>query len=187
MSNVQIIHGDCMEAMKAMPDKAFDLAIVDPPYGKNYIKRKNHVKIKSQEFIKDMKNYCKRDCCSATNLEEQKNCPYYLRSSFWEHENCMNLLLNSKKCQSKMAKGTQKWKPCSLKIYFAAEIASGMGTIFVRLSKIIKNSPIHVVIVCIGVLMDLQMRSATWVMYEGFVGFQSSVNVAQGVPDDSPQ
>jgi len=84
-----------------------------------------------------------------------------------------------------MAKGTQKWKPCSLKIYFAAEIASGMGTIFVRLSKIIKNSPIHVVIVCIGVLMDLQMRSATWVMYEGFVGFQSSVNVAQGVSHNS--
>jgi site-specific DNA-methyltransferase (adenine-specific) len=24
---------DCMEAMKGMPDKAFDLAIVDPPYG----------------------------------------------------------------------------------------------------------------------------------------------------------
>jgi len=72
-----------------------------------------------------------------------------------------------------------------LKIYFAAEIASGMGTIFVRLSKIIKNSPIHVVIVCIGVLMDLQMRSATWVMYEGFVGFQSSVNVAQGVSHNS--
>lgn len=24
---------DCMEAMRAMPDKAFDLAVVDPPYG----------------------------------------------------------------------------------------------------------------------------------------------------------
>ena len=33
MSNIQIIHGDCMEAMKQMPDKAFELAIVDPPYG----------------------------------------------------------------------------------------------------------------------------------------------------------
>lgn len=33
MSNVKIIHGDCMEAMKQMPDKAFELAIVDPPYG----------------------------------------------------------------------------------------------------------------------------------------------------------
>jgi site-specific DNA-methyltransferase (adenine-specific) len=33
LSNIQIIHGDCMEAMKAMPDKAFELAICDPPYG----------------------------------------------------------------------------------------------------------------------------------------------------------
>lgn len=24
---------DCMEYMQALPDKAFDLAIVDPPYG----------------------------------------------------------------------------------------------------------------------------------------------------------
>jgi len=28
-----LIHGDCMEAMVGMPDKAYDLAIVDPPYG----------------------------------------------------------------------------------------------------------------------------------------------------------
>ena len=35
MSNIQIIHGDCMEAMKQMPDKAFDLCLTDPPYGVN--------------------------------------------------------------------------------------------------------------------------------------------------------
>ncbi len=33
MSNVRIIHGDSLEAMKSMPDKAYELAIVDPPYG----------------------------------------------------------------------------------------------------------------------------------------------------------
>lgn len=27
------IHGDCLEYMASLPDKAFDLAIVDPPYG----------------------------------------------------------------------------------------------------------------------------------------------------------
>jgi site-specific DNA-methyltransferase (adenine-specific) len=32
MSNIQLFNMDCMEAMKQMPDKAFDLAIVDPPY-----------------------------------------------------------------------------------------------------------------------------------------------------------
>jgi len=36
MSNIQLYNQDCMDAMKQMPDKAFDLAIVDPPYGINY-------------------------------------------------------------------------------------------------------------------------------------------------------
>ena len=26
-------NADCLEAMKEMPDNAFDLAVVDPPYG----------------------------------------------------------------------------------------------------------------------------------------------------------
>lgn len=30
---INLYHMDCMEAMKDMPDKAYDLAIVDPPYG----------------------------------------------------------------------------------------------------------------------------------------------------------
>jgi site-specific DNA-methyltransferase (adenine-specific) len=30
---INLYHGDCMEAMRAMKDKAYDLAIVDPPYG----------------------------------------------------------------------------------------------------------------------------------------------------------
>lgn len=32
-ANINLIHGDCLQAMKAMQDKQFDLAIVDPPYG----------------------------------------------------------------------------------------------------------------------------------------------------------
>ena len=32
-ANIQLFNQDCMEAMKDMPDNAFDLAIVDPPYG----------------------------------------------------------------------------------------------------------------------------------------------------------
>lgn len=30
---INMIHGDCMEIMKQYPDKYFDLACVDPPYG----------------------------------------------------------------------------------------------------------------------------------------------------------
>jgi len=35
-SNIQLFNQDCMEAMRQMPDKAFDLAIVDPPYLAEY-------------------------------------------------------------------------------------------------------------------------------------------------------
>ena len=36
-----VYHGDCMDFMAQFPDKYFELAIVDPPYGIGYSKRKN--------------------------------------------------------------------------------------------------------------------------------------------------
>ena len=30
---IELLHCDCMTYMATLPDKAFDLAIVDPPYG----------------------------------------------------------------------------------------------------------------------------------------------------------
>lgn len=33
MSNIQLLNIDCMKYMKTVPDKYFDLACVDPPYG----------------------------------------------------------------------------------------------------------------------------------------------------------
>ena len=33
LQDITLINGDCMEYMATLPDKAFDLAIVDPPYG----------------------------------------------------------------------------------------------------------------------------------------------------------
>jgi len=33
LGKLEIYHGDCMDYMRSLPDKAFQLAIVDPPYG----------------------------------------------------------------------------------------------------------------------------------------------------------
>lgn len=33
MPNIELIHDDCMNVMAKYPDKYFDLAVVDPPYG----------------------------------------------------------------------------------------------------------------------------------------------------------
>lgn len=35
IGNAKLYNCDCMEYMATLPDKAFDLAIVDPPYGIN--------------------------------------------------------------------------------------------------------------------------------------------------------
>ena len=34
--SINLYHGDCLEAMRLMDDNAYDLAIVDPPYGINF-------------------------------------------------------------------------------------------------------------------------------------------------------
>ena len=38
---LSLFHADCMEIMKQYPDKYFDLAIVDPPYGLERFKKAN--------------------------------------------------------------------------------------------------------------------------------------------------
>jgi len=37
MAKIELYNEDCMEGMKRYSDKHFSLAIVDPPYGKNYL------------------------------------------------------------------------------------------------------------------------------------------------------
>lgn len=39
--NITLYNADCMDIMREMPDKAFDLAIVDPPYGVQASKQSN--------------------------------------------------------------------------------------------------------------------------------------------------
>lgn len=53
LGNITAIHGDCMDYMKDIPDKYFDLAIVDPPYGIGEDGSKNHTRSK----LAKSKNY----------------------------------------------------------------------------------------------------------------------------------
>lgn len=34
LDNITLIHGDCMDYLRSLPDNAFELAIVDPPFSK---------------------------------------------------------------------------------------------------------------------------------------------------------
>lgn len=47
---VNLLNVDCMEYMKTLPDKAFDLAIVDPPYGIGNFNMENQVNKKVKKW-----------------------------------------------------------------------------------------------------------------------------------------
>lgn len=44
MPNIELLNCDCMSYMATLPDKSFDLAIVDPPYGLGIDGQKGNVK-----------------------------------------------------------------------------------------------------------------------------------------------
>lgn len=52
----KILHADCMDIMKDMPDKCIDLAIVDPPYGIGKFTCENHTDDKGNR-LKNNKSY----------------------------------------------------------------------------------------------------------------------------------
>ena len=47
-----VINMDCMDYMRGMPDKAFQLAIVDPPYGLDRKSTQGAGKLKNRELNK---------------------------------------------------------------------------------------------------------------------------------------
>ncbi len=57
---VELLNIDCMEYMATVPDKAFDLAIVDPPYGIKQDGRNNHTRGKLAK-PKDYRGMAKYD------------------------------------------------------------------------------------------------------------------------------
>lgn len=46
MEKIKLLNIDCMELMAQYPDKYFDLAIIDPPYGIGEDGKKNHSRVK---------------------------------------------------------------------------------------------------------------------------------------------
>lgn len=99
--SIQLLHADCMEYMATLPDKAFDLAIVDPPYGiarggqvETFTKNPKH---KRKSFEKKNWDSKTPDCDYFTELERvSKNriiwganyYPQFLKASmgwiFWD-------------------------------------------------------------------------------------------------------
>lgn len=57
MPNIELLHIDCMEYMATLPDKCFDLAICDPPYGIGIMKQWGSEKFNYRQYdIKEWDN-----------------------------------------------------------------------------------------------------------------------------------
>ena len=56
-SKIQLFNDDCMTAMAKMPDKAYDLAIVDPPYGIGADEKNSGEELKSKKSAALSKDY----------------------------------------------------------------------------------------------------------------------------------
>ena len=57
MKDIELIHGDSLQALKGYADNHFDIAIVDPPYGIGYAKRKSKTKTSKIQYTpKDWDN-----------------------------------------------------------------------------------------------------------------------------------
>lgn len=61
MSKIELLNMDCMEFLKAQPDKSFDLACVDPPYGIGESGEKNKTRVGGLAKAKDYKAFAGGD------------------------------------------------------------------------------------------------------------------------------
>ena len=68
---------DCMEGMKEFPDKYFDLAIVDPPYG---LRMSNRFQIGSSALAETTKFIPRQWDESPPQLEYLQNCLEFLKT-----------------------------------------------------------------------------------------------------------
>ena len=65
MSKINMMNGDCMEYMASLPDNAYELAIVDPPYGIDWMSQ-----VKSVNKGKNWKQYEEKDWDSSVPTKE---------------------------------------------------------------------------------------------------------------------
>lgn len=71
---IELNHGDCIEAMRSMPDNAYDLAIVDPPYGLGKRTTDGGSKRNTQtKFMKDIRRTNWDDITPTKEYFEQLN------------------------------------------------------------------------------------------------------------------
>ncbi len=57
MKKIELLHGDCLEIMKSIPDKSIDLVLTDPPYGTTACKWDSVIPF--EPMWKELRRICK--------------------------------------------------------------------------------------------------------------------------------
>lgn len=89
---ITMMHRDCMEYMAGLPDKAFELAIVDPPYGigggsNTKIKVNWDSSIPQKEYFNELCRVSKNQIIWGGNYMS-RNIPFFSRHTIvWDKEN----------------------------------------------------------------------------------------------------
>jgi len=89
----KVIHGDCLEVMKDIPDKSVDLVLTDPPYGINYeylsyIDSPENLDALIFNFIPEVLRFSKRSCIfSGVNNICKYPQPNWIISWYWKGTN----------------------------------------------------------------------------------------------------
>ena len=55
--NIDLMHGDCLELMKNIPDKSVDMVLCDPPYGIGYQSARKPKEQRFSKIINDEKPF----------------------------------------------------------------------------------------------------------------------------------
>ena len=92
---IELINGDCMDLMKATPDKFYELAIVDPPYGIGKFTCDAHTDGRTGRRIKNSKSYkdgCAWNKSTPKEIYFQEVCRIAKKQIIWgaNYYNCFN-------------------------------------------------------------------------------------------------
>ena len=149
---MKLIHGDCLEALKTLPDKSVDLILQDPPYNTTACKWEWDIMTKIDEFWAEWKRVIKDNSTIVMTASQpftsklvMSNLKMFKYEWVWEKEQGVNFLMAKKQPMKvheniivfggsnyfpQMTKGKPSQKPVALMEYLVKTYTNKGDTVF---------------------------------------------------------
>jgi site-specific DNA-methyltransferase (adenine-specific) len=142
---ITLIHGDCMDYMRTLPDKAYDLAICDPPYGIG----ENWRKDPNSKFYKHKSSYNNKQIPDKEYFEQlfrvSKNQIIWGANYYTEHLPVRNswIVWDKRRTEKTFsAEGELAWTSFNIPLRFARFLWNGCVTCEPRYGKHPHEKPV---------------------------------------------